>query len=68
MLHKLQITTLLDSKREDRNSLQGGSNTHRVVSALYKVRPKSFETSCFKRVLCVISSGRHHNYIVLCFM
>ena len=37
-------------------------------SLLYTVRPKSFETSCFKRVLCVISSVRHHNYIVLCFM
>jgi hypothetical protein len=34
----------------------------------YKVRPKSFETSCFKRVLCVISSGRHQNFIVLCSM
>jgi len=33
MLHKLQITTLLDSKREDRNSALGGSNTRRTVSA-----------------------------------
>ena len=34
----------------------------------YKVRPKSFKTSCFKRVLCVTTSGRHRNYVVLCFM
>jgi hypothetical protein len=31
------------------------------------VRPKSFKTSCFKRVLCVTSSGQHRNYVVLCF-
>ena len=35
---------------------------------LYKERPKSFKTSSFKRVLCVTSSGRHRNYVVLCFM
>jgi hypothetical protein len=35
MLHKLQNKTLLDSKREDRNSVLGGSNTPRIVSAFY---------------------------------
>ena len=34
----------------------------------YNVRPKSFKTSCFKRVLCVTSSGRQRNYVVLCFV
>jgi hypothetical protein len=36
--------------------------------AKYKVRPKSFKTSYFKRVLCVTSSGRRHNYVGLCFV
>ena len=35
MLHKLQITKLLDSKREDRNSVVGGSNTPRIVFLFY---------------------------------
>jgi hypothetical protein len=35
MLQKLQITMLLDGKREDRNSLLCGSNTPRIVSTFY---------------------------------
>ena len=39
-----------------------------IIRSTYNVRPKSIKTSCFKRVLCVTSSGRHRNYVVLCFM
>ena len=45
-----------------------GISDRLLRTVIYKVRPKSFETSCFKRVLCVTSSGRHRNYVVLCFM
>ena len=41
--------------------------THPSLHTTYKVQPKSFKTSCFKRVLYVTSSDQHRNYVVLCF-
>jgi hypothetical protein len=51
MSHKLHITTLLDSKREDRNSALGGSNTPRIVSAFYFFMNAILLYCCHSKVL-----------------
>jgi len=51
MLHKLQITTLLDSIREDRNFVLGGSNTPRIVSAFYFFMNAMLLCCCLSKIL-----------------
>ena len=65
--------TLINASRADTYILSDGrTDIIKLIGErtykLYKVRPKIINTSCFKSVLCLTSSGRHRNYVVLCFM
>ena len=55
-------------REKECNFRMAKSNIWKKFLCPLPVRPKNFKTSCFTRVLCVISSGRHRNYVVLCFM